>query len=280
MPHFPKHLDVGDHCHLALWLTKFKRERDDSDRVISPWTLSQIFTSPLIDQPIGIPGTLGVLSEAKRRILEAAAAAPKDSQGTPYINPAKAMNIRDIIEDYENAPGADADKSFVHFFLHAPKAREAQLFKDLCKNGLYIPPAHHSPDAAELTDLLVTHPMWNERFPDPLGGDDLTLGTVTYEIVFGTPARLLYNRYRATFDVLRRARDNGIIRAYEFNVNTRCPAPHVPVVVRSEEDFQIRNKTNGMCCRNNNCEDSGGVPSYCELTTSGYCNAMSDICQP
>lgn len=283
--HFPRDYEVGPHCHLVLWLTKFKSERPGSRPVIDPWPLRDIFTNPLIDQG----ATNGVISELGRRVREAYEAVPKDTAGTRYISPGNVQGIENAIDHYAGphapTPPLHPDKSYTYFFNTppAPGSPEFVLFTRLCSHGYYVPPVHRAPRGAAADAIIqgllegnTTRPsMWERPFPG-LYGADITLGDATYEDLYTTPAKQLWQHYRSTFDDLRQARDYGIIRGFDYQHTRGCPPPHLSPEVIASGKFEMLGP-NGKCCT----PESACTPinnKYCQIITGDGCNSMSDPC--
>ena len=283
MPHFPKHYDVGSHCHLALWLTKFESERPGADPVVDSWTLRMLFTRPLLGQS---PDE-GVISMLKRRIVEAAQAEKDPITHTKYIDPAKAQAVVTAIQNYENLNSVDCDKSFSYFFLHTPGQPESDLFAALSQQGLYIPPVEKSTesgDQPEISALLMgntsEHPprpkMWDRRLPDPHGGVT-TLGELTYEELYTSTAKRIAHSHMDAYQDLASARRTGVLRAYGPIISTACPPPHLPPDTILKADVVLMGY-NGKCCAPNVGCMPTSANKYCEEVSAKLCNAMSDPC--
>lgn len=288
MGHFPRDHDVGDHCHLTLWVSKFETERvavPPPPPSIIPLTFDRIFTTPLTD---GFSGTEGILTTIGRRVGEAWRAVRKND-GTPYVTQAKALAIQNAITAYvSSSTAADPDKDFRHFFVNPIGAEENTLFDTLCQCGFLIPPKFGSPDAADrpaLQRLLYgdaatgTPPIWDMNLPDlaETPGTSKRFGDATYEELFLLPARLLYVEQRTTYMAIKEARELGILRVHESLQPVAFPPPNSTVAEFADGTYRLLTGSNRKCCGPGGCK-STLLNKYCEEVSPGLCNSMSDPC--
>lgn len=270
---YPDDYEVGEHCNLVLWLTHYKNDSE----AVEAWTLSEIYTRPLIHVDVATPGLLDSLVDDR---LE-------DAYRRGYITDSKKKNVKDAIAVFQTAPTSpEPDQRYLSMadlilanISHKPypATKLETMLKVLHENGVYLPSSYvseYTDDYDHLRSLLFPTndpPLFRHRMPS-----GKKLGDMKFIDLFETKLRDVYKYERVTFEALQLAKAVGIFKP----LRRPGDSPKSIGLAESADGVTIKVNNNGKCCDVAGTGQCGTTANkYCAPVPGGsQCNAMSEAC--